>query len=144
MAVTKNMAYDNPAYIAVLPVALGGGTGATTTTRFNVWTTMLLKSVQISPFVAGTSTNASFHLVRVSDTRAASGTDTIALATTTTLLATFTNLQSVAKNIMTATNTTISTFTAGDIFWIAQSTDATIQFTASAEMVLLPGTNVTP
>ena len=144
MAVTKNASYDNPAYLAVLPIALGGGTGATTTTRFNVWTTMLLKSVQISPFVAGTSTNASFHLVRVSDTRAASGTDTIALATTTTLLATFTNLQSVAKNILTATNTTISTFTAGDVFWIAQSTDATIQFTASAEMVILPGASVTP
>lgn len=144
MAVTKNASYDNPAYLAVLPIALGGGTGATTTTRFNVWTTMLLKSVQISPFVAGTSTNASFHLVRVSDTRAAAGTDTLALATTTTLLATFTNLQSVAKNVLTATNTTISTFTAGDVFWIAQSTDATIQFVASAEMVILPGASVTP
>ena len=144
MAVSKNASYDNPAYLAVLPIALGGGTGATVTTKFNVWTTMLLKSVQISPFVAGTSTNASFHLIRVSDTRAASGTDTIALGTTTTLLATFTNLQSVAKNILTGTSTTISTFTAGDVFWIAQSTDATIQFTASAEMVILPGASVTP
>ena len=144
MAITKNMAYDNPAYIAVLPIALGGGSGATTTTKFNVWTTMLLKSVTITPTVAGTSTNAVFSLVRVSDTRAAAGTDTIALSTTTTLLATFTNLQSVAKNVVTGTTTTMSTFTAGDTFWIAQATDATINFTASAEMVILPGAGVTP
>lgn len=144
MAITKNMAYDNPAYLAVIPIVLGGGTGATVTTKFNVWTTMLLKSVQISPFVAGTSTNAVFSLIRVSDTRAAAGTDTIALSTTTTLLATFTNLQSVAKNVNTGTSTTISTFTAGDQFWISQATDATIQFTASAEMVILPGASVSP
>jgi hypothetical protein len=144
MAITKNMAYDNPAYVAVLPIALGGGAGATSTTRFNVWTTMLLKSVTINPGVAGTSTNAVFSLVRISDTRAAAGTDTIALSTTTTLLATFTNLQSVAKNINTGTSTTMSTFTAGDIFWIAQATDATINFTASAEMVILPGASVSP
>jgi len=144
MAITKNMAYDNPAYIAVLPIALGGGSGATTTTKFNVWTTMLLKSVTVTPTVAGTSTNAVFSLVRVSDTRAAAGTDTIALSTTTTLLATFTNLQSVAKNINTGTTTTMSTFTAGDTFWIAQATDASINFTVSAEMVILPGASVSP
>ena len=144
MAVNKNMAYDNPAYIAVLPIALGGGTGATVTTKFNVWTTMLLKSVQISPFVAGTSTNAVFSLIRVSGTAASTATDTTALSTTTTLLATFTNGQVVAKNVYTSTNTTISTFTAGDVIWISQATDATIQFAASAEMVILPGNSVSP
>lgn len=144
MAIIKNMSYDNAAYVAVVPIILGGGAGATSTTRFNVWTTMLLKSVQISPTVAGTSTNAVFSLVRVSGTAASTATDTIALSTTTTLLATFTNLQAVAKNINTSTTTTMSTFTAGDVFWISQATDATINFTACAEMVILPGASVTP
>ena len=144
MAITKNMSYDNPAYLAVIPVLLGNATGANSSSRFAVWTTMILKSVQISPVVAGTATNAVFNLIRVSGTALATGSDTIALATTTTLLATFTNNQIVTKNINTGTSTTISTFTAGDVIWVAQATDATIQFAASAEFVLFPGASVSP
>lgn len=144
MAITKNMAYDNPAYQAVIPVLLGNATGANSTNRFAVWTTMILKSITIAPVVAGTSTNAVFNLIRVAGTAASTATDTTALSTTTTLLATFTNGQTVLKNIYTGTSTTISTFTAGDVIWVAQATDATIQFAASAELVIVPGASVTP
>ncbi len=142
MAITKNASYDNPAYLAVIPVLLGNATGANSTNRFTAWTTMLLKSVQISPVVAGTSTNAVFNLIRVTGT--STGTDTTALSTTTTLLATFTNNQQVAKNVLTSTSTAIGTLVAGDVIWVAQATDATIQFAASAEIVLSPGASVTP
>ena len=144
MAISKSMAYNNAAYVAVLPVLLGNATGANSTSRFAVFTTMLLKSVTISPVVAGTSTNAVFSLVRVSGTAASTATDTTALSTTTTLLATFTNGQLLPKNVYTGTSTTISTYTAGDVIWVAQATDATIQFAATAEFVLNPGASVTP
>ena len=52
MAISKNMAYDNAAYVAVLPVLLGNATGANSTSRFAVFTTMLLKSVTISSAVS--------------------------------------------------------------------------------------------
>ena len=145
MALTKNASYDNPAYLAVQSILLGNATGANATNRFAVFTTTILKSVQITPVLAGTSTNAVFNLIRVAGTIAAAGTDTAVLSTTTTLLATFTNLQGVAKNVLTSTSTTISTFTAGDVIWVAQATDATIQFAVTAEVAYLPAvSNFTP
>lgn len=141
MALTKNAAYDNPAYLAVYPVLLGNATGANSTNRFSVYTSAIIKSITISPVVAGTSTNASFNLIRVTNTAASTATDTTALSTTTTLLATFTNNQQLAKNIVTGTNTAIGTLNAGDVIWVAQSTDATIQFAATAELVYIPASS---
>lgn len=65
--VTKNLAYDNPAYVAVLPIPLvGTGTGGAGITgasgqsnKFVAFTDMLIKSVTLSASTVGTSTVAS-------------------------------------------------------------------------------------
>ena len=41
MAISKSMAYNNAAYVAVLPVLLGNATGANSTSRFAIFTTIL-------------------------------------------------------------------------------------------------------
>ena len=63
----KSMGYDNPAYIAVLPIPLlGTGTGGAGITgasaqsnKFAAFTNMLLKSVTVSAATIGTSTVSS-------------------------------------------------------------------------------------
>ena len=69
--VTKNMAYDNPAYLAVLPIPLlttgtsgtvtiGGLTGASAqSNKFTAFTNLLIKSLTLSATTVGTSTVSS-------------------------------------------------------------------------------------
>ena len=47
----------------------------------------------------------------------------------------------ISANVLTGTNTAIGTLNAGDVIWIAQSTDATIQFAATAELVYIPASS---
>ena len=125
---TKSMAYDNAAYEAVLPVALGTITGASgNSQRFAAFTTMLIKSVTLKTVTAGTSASQVLNLFTLSGTT----TTTTALTTYGSAVNTFTNV------------TTTLTMSQGDACWISKGTDATDVFACGLEMVILPGANVT-
>lgn len=126
---TKSMAYDNAAYEAVLPVALGSLTGASgTTNRFAAFTTLLIKSVEITVVTAGTSASQVINLFTLSGT-----------ATTTTALTTYGSAQ--AKNGTNVTSTL--SMVVGDACWVGKGTDATDVFAVGMECVVLPGASVT-
>lgn len=122
---TKNMAYDSPAYQAVLPCggAISGSGGAL---RFAAFTDMLVKSVTVKPTTAGTSndTVTAFKL---------SGT-----TTTTQVLATYGSAATAGTNVVGTL-----TLAQGDALSIVKGTDATGVMAIGLELALVPGANVT-
>lgn len=122
----KSMAYDAPAYQAVLPLGfnLTGNAGATA--KFAAFTDTLVKSITIKATTAGTSND-------VVTAYKYSGT-----ATTTQVLTT------IGSGVVTGTNV-VSTFTLarGDVLGIAKGTDATAVYGVGVEMVLVPTADVT-
>lgn len=130
---TKNMAYDHPAYL--VPQQVAGTIGATASAQFKfpVWTTMVLKSVQISNIVAGTgAATDAFVLQRIQ------GDPTLGTATTS-LAQLGTNTANFSSRNVTGTYT----FTAGELVSVMKGTDATSQYAVNLEMYLSPGANVT-
>lgn len=122
---TKDMGYDHPAYLAVLPLggAISGSGGAL---RFAAFTDTLIKSVTVKPTTAGTSndTVTAFKL---------SGT-----TTTTQVLTTYGSAVATHTNVVSTL-----TLALGDSLSIVKGTDATGVMSVGVEMVLVPGADVT-
>jgi len=119
------MAYDHPAYEAVMP---WGGliTGSGGAIRFAAYTDMLVKSVTVKPTTAGTSndTVTAFKL---------SGT-----TTTTQVLTTHGSAATTGTNVVCTL-----TLAQGDALSIVKGTDATGVMAIGAELALIPGASVT-
>lgn len=123
---TKNMAYDHPAYLT--PYVLGGRlSGASAAYKFAAFTAMVVKSFTIGVQTAGTSATDVVTAFKISGT-----------ATTTHALATFAGTAVGSTNVL-------GTFTLaqGDVLTIAHGTDATVDYGATAECVVVPGSNIT-
>jgi hypothetical protein len=135
MALTKNMAYDHPAY--TVPFAKTGfnTAGATATSlRFAAFTAMIAKSLTGTVVVAGTGTgNATILAQKI----AAGGT---AITTLGPLVVLGTNALGFTTNVL-MTNGAIS---AGDVVSVLHGADATSVFAVALELVLTPGASVTP
>lgn len=122
---TKDMAYDHPAYQVVMPLGFhltgSGGTG-----KFAAWSTMLVKSYQVTPFTAGTS-NDVVTVYKLSGT-----------TTTTHAIATFGSGSQTTQNV-------VGTFTLakGDAISIVKGTDATAVLAAGIELAIVPTSVVT-
>lgn len=123
---TKSMAYDAPAYQAVLPLGFNMTGANAATAKFAAFTDTLVKSITIKATTAGTSND-------VVTAYKYSGT-----ATTTQVLTT------IGSGVVTGTNV-VSTFTLaqGDAIGIAKGTDATAVYGVGVEMVLVPTADVT-
>lgn len=127
--VTKNMAYDHPAY--TVPYVYSGSTTVGengVTTKFAAFTAMKIKQVVSAPNLALVSTSATQPLLY-----SQSGTAT---ATAT--------LSAVTSAAYTAKTDDISevTLAAGDVFWYTHGTDATTSRSVSIECVAIPGAAV--
>lgn len=124
---TKNMGYDNPAYLAVhQDVSSISGSGGNT--KFVAFTNMIVKSVTLKPTTAGTSNDIS-SFIQISGTT----TTTTALATFGSGVATFTNVALATQPILAQ----------GDTYYVVKGTDATAVISASIERVIQPLANVT-
>ena len=126
---TRNMAYDHPAYTAVLPVSLGvtaAGASAITPARFVAFTDMLVKSITVASVTAGTSTT---HIIRSLVYRGGTATNTAII--TTLGSSGFANVVSTL------------TLTQGDGLALLQGSDATQVSQGGAELQIIPGANVT-
>lgn len=126
---TKNMAYDHPAYTAVYPVSLGvnaAGASAVLSGRFSAFTSTLVKSLTAAIVTAGTSTT---HIIRSLVYRGGTSTDTAVLATMGS--SGFVNVVSTL------------TLTQGDSLSLLLGSDATQVVQGGAEVVYIPGANVT-
>ena len=125
---TKNMAYDNPAYQAVLAYGGSVAAGASgTSPRFVAFCTTLLKSVSFKATTAGTAADIKTLLIN-------SGS-----ATSTTVLATMTAAYAGTGTTCVLAATTL---TAGDAAWILTGSDATEVIGVTFELVLAPGATV--
>lgn len=131
---TKNMAYDHPAYLVsqyLGPVAIAAA--ASSVAKFPIWTTMVVKSVQISSTVAGTGANSDIFLLQRVQLDPTLGTATTSMAALTTNTAAM-----YSKNIQGTW-----TFTQGEFAQVAKGTDATSQYLVTLEAYLAPGANIT-
>jgi hypothetical protein len=126
----KSMSYDHPAYIA--PSTVGGTvTGASAQFKFACWTSMILKSVQVTSDGAGTGAAADVVLVHKISNQ---GTTTTSLAN----VGTWTAGQLLSKQALGT-----FTFVAGDQVAITKGTDGTVKYAVGCEMYVVPGANVT-
>jgi hypothetical protein len=130
---TKNFAYDHPAYL--VPVNANGVIAAAASSQFKfpVWTTMVLKSTQISSLVAGTGAATDAFVLQRVQLDATLGTATTSLAALTTNTAAM-----FSKNIQGT-----YTFTQGEFICVTKGTDGTSQYAISFELFVAPGANVT-
>lgn len=126
---TKSMAYDNPAYVTVLPMTGQMLAGASQVCHFAAFTQMIVKSVTLKAVVAGTSANDAISLI----IRSAAGTSTTSSALTT-----------FGSAVVTATNILLtSTLNQGDTISLLRGADATTTYAVTFESVVVPGANVT-
>ena len=127
----KSMAYDHPAYTA--PSTVGGtiAAGSGSQFKFACWTTMILKSVQVTSNGAGTGAAADVVLVHKISNQ---GTTTTSLAN----VGTWTAAQLLSKQALGT-----FTFVAGDQIAITKGTDASVAYGVGCEVYLAPGANVT-
>jgi hypothetical protein len=131
---TKNMGYDHPAYLAVLPLATGQMTGSGgVSTKYAAFTAMSIKSLTVSAAL-GTSTATSadaLYIVKISGT-----------ATTT---ATYGTIGSGVAfiNVAPAVATNQMSLVQGDVFWAQKGTDASGTYAGAIEAVITPLANVT-
>ena len=137
MAVTKNMAYDHPAYSSVHFIGGAAAAGASSApVRFAAFTTTIAKSLQITPIVQGTGTgNCTVTVEKI-----ASGGTAI---TTLAQCVVGTLSPGVTTNVRLDTNAN-STFAAGDVLRVQNGADATSVLAIGIEYVLSPGASVTP
>jgi hypothetical protein len=132
---TKSMAYDHPAYEAVLPVALAANAAGASAIggRFVAWTAMAIKSISSVVITSGTSTT---HIQRALIFRNG-GT-----STETTVLFTL-GSGALSTGVANFAATSTMTLAAGDIVAGLQGSDATMVSAFSLELVIQPGANVT-
>jgi hypothetical protein len=134
MAVTKNMAYDHPAYTSVHFFGGINAAGASAKScRFAAFTAMTPKSLTATVVVAGTGTgNATLNLVKI----AAGGT---AITTLGPLITMSTSAAGVTTNVVQT-----GAIVAGDDVYVQHGADATGVFTIGLELVITPGGSVSP
>jgi hypothetical protein len=127
----KSMAYDHPAYL--VPQSVGGNiiAGVATQFKFACWTTMILKSVQVTSNGAGKGAAADVVLVHKISNQ---GTTTTSLAN----VGTWTAAQLLSKQALGT-----FTFVAGDQVAITKGTDATVTYACGLELYVSPGADVT-
>ena len=127
----KSMAYDHPAYLAVLPVALAqGAAGASSISgRFVAWAPMEIKSISSFVVTSGTSTT---HIQRALIYRNG-GTST----ETTVLFTLGSGALSTAAANFSATST--MTLGVGDAVAGLQGSDATMVSSFALELIIRPG-----
>lgn len=125
------MAYDHPAY--TVPQCIGGllAAGSGTQFKFACWTTMLVKSVQVTSDGAGTGAAADVVLLHKISNQ---GTTTTSLAN----VGTWTAAQLLTKSALGT-----FTFVAGDQIVVTKGTDATVKYACGIEAYISPGANVT-
>jgi hypothetical protein len=131
---TKNMAYDNPAYLAVLPLPTGSMTGSGgASTKYAAFTAMTVKSVTIAPALgANTATsNDVLSVLKISGT-----------ATTTTAYGTM-GSGAAFLNATPGTASNQVTLVQGDVFWAQKGTDASGTYAGMIETVINPLSNLT-
>lgn len=128
---TKNMAYDHPAYQAVVAHQTGNLTGSGGTgTKFVAWSSVIAKSVTVKPTTAGTS-NDIVNIVTI-----------IGTSTTTTALTTIGSGATTSTNVAVP-GTASATLNQGDQMWVQKGTDATLVMLGAIEHVVVPLANVT-
>jgi len=131
---TKSFYYDHPVYHVAYsagPVAIAAA--ANSVAKFPVWTTMVLKSIQISSTVVGTGAATDlFRLDRVQiDPDLGTATTSLAALTTNTAAMYSKNVQGTW------------TFTQGEFIQVAKGTDGQSQYLVSLELSIPPGASVT-
>lgn len=126
---TRNMAYDNAAYQAVMTFSGSAAAGASAVIRFAAHADMIAKSLVLKPATSGTSADTVTVYAVTNTTTKTLGVTTIASAQTT-----FSRLE-----FTTASRTLL----AGDEIRIALGTDATKVYAATVEYQLTPGASVT-
>jgi hypothetical protein len=149
----KSLAYDNPAYLAVLPIPLLGSatatfTGASTASaKFAAFTGLIVKSFTASATTVGTSSVASNALTAYKISN--NGTTAVNTSTTTYTL-TPTGVPgpngtavTTAAYVVNAVPATPITMLQGDLLYVTKGTDATEVLTVVAEAVIAPLANVT-
>lgn len=128
MPTAKQLAYDHPAY--QVPHVFSDSTAAganNATAKFAAFTAMQIRRVITAPQVASTSASTPLMYKK-------SGTAT----TTTTLSA----ISSAATAAVTNVLATAVSLAAGDQFWIAHGTDATLVASVSLECYADPGASL--
>ena len=139
--ITKQQAYDHPAYEVPISFNLGDSNAlaASGAARFVAWTNMILKSATLTVGVAGTNTST-VAFIKVS----AAGT------ATTTIASLFIGTGVVAgTSIGTAAGQTAyislgtTAMAQGDMLGLLNGIDATAQLAVSIEAYLTPGANLT-
>lgn len=135
MALTKNMQYDHPAYLAVFNANVGtiGAGAAAVSSRFLAHTSLLIKSVNYSTITLGTGAATDVKSLVIAR-GAALSTATMALFTSTAA-GTYANVLATGA---------FGTMTAGDAAWVMKGADATEVGAAGIEYLVLPGASVTP
>lgn len=126
---TKSMAYDHPAYQAIVPyssVTVAGANGVCS--KFAAFTAQKIKSVTLGVYVASTAAGSQPLLYTKSGT-----------ATATTTLTALTSASTAAIN-NDVSNVALAQ---GDQFWVTHGTDATAVLAVAIETVIVPGATVT-
>ena len=158
----RNMQYDHPAYVAVLPQDMKMATGALltgaagATAKYQAFTNMLLKSINISTTTLGSSAD-NILLYRITN----NGTTAVNTITATYTLGTHTSQTAYSNTfpaaaVGTAVSTSAATtnplgaasgvgvpLLAGDSYYVAKGTDATAVYAVTAELSITPFANVT-
>ena len=165
----RNMQYDHPAYVAVLPVDMKMATGALltgaagATAKYNAFTNMLLKSINLSTTTLGSSAD-NILLYRITN----NGTTAVNTVTATYTLGTHTSQTAYLSSFpLAAVGTGAITggggigsgvgnngnvvggaglgvpLMAGDTYYVAKGTDATAVYAVTAELSITPFANVT-
>jgi hypothetical protein len=132
---TKNMAYDNPAYIARFGQPMGEAGGAATTQygKFNAFTAMLAFSAQVTVTVAGTAAGHALSVLKIS------GTNTTTLATTTLGTA----AAGTTTNVLLTNVSGGVSLLQGDVLDVVTASDVVGKAAVTYELGLLPLANVT-
>lgn len=140
--VTKSQAYDHPAYITPLLVpCFTGGTMASgqVAGRFAAFTSMILKSAQMTVLAAGTNTST-IALVKVAAASTATSTIVnIIVGTAGTAGVQLGTTQGQTISIGLGTTTLL----AGDAIEFLNGIDLSLQVAVGIEAYLVPGANVT-
>jgi len=155
---TKNMAYDHPAYLAVVsqPALSIAGTGitgsATNTQKYAAFTSMLVKSITAISTVLGTSADTCL-LFRITNNGTTAVNTVTATYTYGTVLASAAYFGNATLNTASAVGTSAATSNTltiganpallqGDQWYVQKGTDATCTNVYSVEMAILPLANV--
>lgn len=132
---TKNMAYDNPSYMARVGAPMGEAGGGATTQygKFAAFTAMLAFSAQLTVTTAGTAAGHGFSVIKIS------GTATTTLATTTLGTA----AAGTTTNVLLTNVTGGVALAQGDIIAALSLADTVGKAAVAYEINVLPLANVT-